>query len=100
MAPVFAKSAELDEIEKAWEATAAELQQITEDQERVRENIKALGDSSAERRLLERYTRQLDAQEDRVDALKKDQADFQARQAAAERELNDLIAALSFEARP
>jgi hypothetical protein len=100
MAPVFAKSAELDEIEKAWEATFGELQQITDDQSRVRENIKALGDSAAERRLLERYTRQLDDQENRVDTLKKAQGEFQARQDHAERELNDLIAALTFEVTP
>jgi hypothetical protein len=100
MAPIFAKSAELDEIEKAWEAAIGEVQQITEDQDRVRENIKALGDSQAERRLLERYTKQLDDQENRVDALRKAQTDYQARQARAERELNDLIAAMTFDVTP
>jgi hypothetical protein len=100
MAPIFAKSAELDEIEKAWEANMGELQVITDDQNRVRENIKALGDSQAERRLLERYTKQLDDQENRVDALKKGQTDYQARQARAERELNDLIAAMTFDVTP
>jgi hypothetical protein len=50
--------------------------------------------------LLERYTRQLDDQENRVDTLKKAQGEFQARQDRAERELNDLIAALTFEVSP
>jgi hypothetical protein len=100
MVPIFAKSAELDQIEKAWEAAVGEVQQITADQDRVRENIKALGDSQAERRLLERYTRQLDDQENRVDALRKAQADYQTRQARAERELNDLIAAMTFDVTP
>jgi hypothetical protein len=100
MAPIFAKSAELDQIEKAWEAALGEVQQINEDQDRLRENIKALGDSQAERRLLERYTRQLDDQENRVDALRKAQADYQARQARAERELSELIAAMTFDVTP
>jgi hypothetical protein len=64
------------------------------------ENIKALGDSQAERRLLERYTKQLDHQENRVDALKRAQTDYQARQARAGRELNDLIAAMTFDVTP
>jgi hypothetical protein len=100
MAPIFAKSAELDEVEQGLERIYGDLQQITEDQARVRENIKALGDSSAHRRLLERYTRQLEEQEDRVDALKREQSEQQARQARAERELNDLIAAMTFDVTP
>jgi len=100
MAPLFAKSAEIEEIESELERVNGDLQQIGQDQERVRENIKALRDSSVERRLLERYTRQLEEQENRVDTLKKAQAEFQARQARAERELNDLIAALTFDVAP
>jgi hypothetical protein len=77
-----------------------ELQLITDDQNRVRENIKALGDSQAERRLVERDTKQLDDQENQVDALKKAQTDCQVRQAQAGRELNDLIAAMTFAVTP
>jgi len=100
MAPVFAKSAELDVIEKDLERVFGEIQQITEDQSRVRENVKALGVSAAERRLLERYTRQLEEQENRLDTLKSRQADLNARQVRAEAELNELIAALTFEITP
>ena len=100
MGPIFAKSAELDQVEKELERIYGDLQQIPEDQQRVRENIKALGDSSAERRLLGRYARQLDEQENQVDALKKAQADYTARQARAERELSELIAGLTFDVTP
>jgi hypothetical protein len=100
MAPIFAKSAELDEIEKGMERIVGEQQQISDDQERVRENLKALGASSGERRLIERYTRQLEEQENRVAALKTQLADFTERQVRAERELNDLIAALTLDVAP
>ena len=39
------------------------------DQQRLRENMKALRGSAEEKQLLQRYTRQLDAQETRLDAL-------------------------------
>ena len=47
-------------------------ERISEDQERVRENLKALKGSDAEKALTERYTRQLSTQEDRLDALRKE----------------------------
>lgn len=100
MAPIFAKSAELDALEADMQRRSDELDGITRDQDRVRENIKALGTSSAERRLLERYARQLEEQENRVDALKRDLAELGVRQAQAERQLGELVAALSFDVRP
>jgi hypothetical protein len=51
-------------------------------------------------RLSRSVPRTLDDQENRVDALKKAQSDYQARQARAERELNDLIAAMTFDVTP
>jgi len=100
MAPVFAKSAELDEIESEAEKLSAEASGIESDQERVRENMSALKGSSTERRLLERYTRQLDEQETRLDALKQALAALTERHSRAERELNELIAALTLDVTP
>jgi hypothetical protein len=45
-----------------------ETQSIAADQERVRENMRALRGSSEEKQLLQRYTRQLNQQEDRLAA--------------------------------
>ncbi len=100
MAPIFAKSAELDALETDMQRRTDELAAITADQDRLRENLKALGTSSAERRLLERYARQLEEQENRVEALNRGLAELGARQARAERELGELVAALSFDVRP
>jgi hypothetical protein len=45
------------------------LQAIAQDQARIRENMTALKGSAAERRLLGRYTRQLDEQESAIESL-------------------------------
>ena len=68
---VAAKSRELAEVQRGIYDRQAEVRRISEDQGRVRENLKALKGSDAEKALTERYTRQLSAQEDRLDALRK-----------------------------
>ncbi len=65
-----------------------EINAITKDQDRVRENMKALKGSPEEKALLQRYTHQLDSQEDRLDVLKKEIPQIQAKQSQAEEELD------------
>ena len=68
-----------------------ETDQIAADQGRIRENMKALKGSSEEKALLQRYVGQLDAQENRLAALRKDQGDISAQQNQASGELDRLI---------
>jgi len=67
---------------------------IYDDQQRLRENMKARKGSAEEKLLLQRYTQQLNEQEDRLEALKKDEAqlDKQVEQAkdALARTIEDL----------
>lgn len=56
--------------------------------------------SSSERRLVERYTRQLDDQETRLDTLKRERAALAERQARVERERDELIAAVTLDVTP
>ena len=92
---VAAKSRELAEVQRGIYDRQAEVRRISEDQGRVRENLKALKGSDAEKALTERYTRQLSAQEDRLDALRKELADAEADRAAKQQELSQLVAALA-----
>jgi predicted nucleic acid-binding Zn-ribbon protein len=91
MAPVFAKRAELDAIEGDIQQRQEEVAAITRDQERVRQNMVVLKGSSSERQLLERYTRQLDAQETRLEQLRGELARLLERQERTHRELAELI---------
>jgi len=74
-----------------------ETTKIFDDQQRLRENMKALKGSAEEKVLLQRYTRQLNDQEDRLEALKKEIKDLDAKVDAAQEELDKMIAGLSFD---
>ena len=67
---------------------------IFADQERLRENLKALKGTSEEKALVVRYTRQLDEQETRLDVLKKETADRETQRQKLQAELNAMIEAL------
>ena len=49
-----------------------QVNSISEDQQRVRENMKALKGSAEEKALVERYVRELNRQEDHVQALRRE----------------------------
>ncbi len=71
---------------------------IAEDQQRVRENMKALKGSSEEKALVERYARELNDQEDRVQSLQHEISDLQQRRNAAQKTLTETIEGLELEA--
>ena len=50
----------------------AERKAIHTEQERIRENLKSLGDRSSERELRERFIRTFGTQEDRIEAIGKE----------------------------
>jgi hypothetical protein len=75
-----------------------QVSSISEDQQRVRENMKALKGSAEEKALIERYVRELNEQEDRVQSLRREIADLQQKRDAAQSALNGMIEALQMEA--
>lgn len=79
------------------EARNDETTKIYDDQQRLRENIKALKGSAEEKALLLRYTRQLSDQESRLDQLKKEVEELEAKQTAAQEELDKMIQAMAFD---
>jgi predicted nucleic acid-binding Zn-ribbon protein len=68
-----------------------ELNAINRDQARIRENMKALKGSVEEKALLQRYTKQLDLQEDRLSTLNKEIADLQQKQVLEQQKLDDMV---------
>jgi uncharacterized coiled-coil protein SlyX len=68
-----------------------ELNAINKDQARIRENMKALMGSAEEKALLQRYTKQLDSQEDRLSTLNKEVADLQQKQAQEQQKLGEMV---------
>jgi predicted nucleic acid-binding Zn-ribbon protein len=95
--PLIDKRAEIATAEVRISALNGQIAEIERDQQRVRENMKALRGSSEERALTQRYTRQLGEQEDRLVALRADLAKAVADRDARRRELAELAGRLQFE---
>lgn len=74
-----------------------EKQKIYDDQQRIRENLKALKGSPEERALTQRYTQQLADQETRLETLQKETQDFQTKRDQAQDDLNTMIQNLSLD---
>ena len=94
---VVAKKAEVAAVATEIAARSRETDQIFRDQERLRENLKALKGSAEEKTLVARYTRQLDEQETRLDAIKREVAEREARRAKLQSELDALVQGIAVE---
>jgi DNA repair exonuclease SbcCD ATPase subunit len=95
LAPIQAKKSAIAALIVQIAALQSEARQIGEDQNRLRGNMEALKGSRDEQHLLKRYVAQLNQEEDRMDALHRQLADVQQTRSGAERDLADLIEALS-----
>lgn len=98
--PLFEKQSQIAAVDRRLHALNAERQRIVDDQQRLRENMKALRGSSEEKQLLQRYTRQLDEQESRLAALHEETVKATAERAKLAAELSQLIGTMTFEWTP
>jgi hypothetical protein len=81
----------IDDLAGQINQRKAESDQIGVDQNRIRENMKALKGSPEEKALVQRYVGQLDSQENRLATLRKEMADLTAQRNAADTELDRMI---------
>ena len=88
---ILKQEKKVDEISAQISQRKNESDQIMADQNRIRENMKALKGTSEEKALLQRYVGQLDAQESRLAILRKESIDLTAQQNQAHSELDRMI---------
>jgi hypothetical protein len=74
-----------------------ETEKIFDDQQRLRENIKALKGTPEEKPLLQRYTQQLNEQENRLATLQKEIESLDAQIEAGNAKVNEAIQRLAFD---
>jgi cell division protein FtsB len=79
-------------------ARKAQMSGIAEDQLRVRENMKALKGGSEEKALVERYARELNDQEDRVQFLQREISGLREKRDVTQKALTEMIENLELEA--
>ncbi|HXT69052.1 MAG TPA: carboxypeptidase regulatory-like domain-containing protein [Vicinamibacterales bacterium] len=88
---VIARKGAIAALNQQIAARQNEISQIGTDQDRVRENMRSLKGSSEEKQLLQRYVKQLNDQESRLEALRKELEDLTARRQKAQEDLNRFI---------
>ena len=94
---ILAQKAVVDGLTEKKDAGEEETSHIFDDQQRLRENMKSLKGSADERALLQRYTRQLNDEEDHLDALKKQAAQLETQIAAEQATLDKMIQSLALD---
>ncbi len=68
-----------------------ELSNISTDQDRIRENMKALKGGAEQKQLLDRYVRELNSQEDRLSSLRSQITDLKTKRQQAALELDHIL---------
>ena len=94
---LIAQKKVVEDLEAQKSARESEAERIFDDQQRLRENLKALKGSQEEKALVQRYTQQLNNQESRLEALQKDSERLDAKVETEQGELDRMIQALSFD---
>jgi hypothetical protein len=88
---------QLGKLEDDLKTTQSGIDTLFRDQDRLRENLKALRDTSEDQLLRSRYLDQLKRQEDRIDTSRSHIESVTRERGTAQSTLNDLISNLSFE---
>jgi hypothetical protein len=85
-------------LDSEAEKRGKDTEDIYNDQQRLRENLKALKGSTEEKALTQRYTQQLSDQETRLDKLNVEKQEFEKKSANAQDQLDKMIEELAIEA--
>jgi hypothetical protein len=95
--PVFAAKRAVAALAREIGDKQNAINQLVEDQKRLRDNLSALKGSAEERSLAKRYTAELNAQEDTLATLRRDLAGLQQQRQSAEADLSNKIETLTLE---
>ena len=95
---ILDQKAQVAKLNDEAEARDQAISSIYDDQQRLRENLKALKGSAEEKALTQRYTQQLSDQETRLEKLRGEKEDFEKKGAAAQEQLDSMIQDLAMEA--
>ena len=92
---IIAKKYEIFNVDQEIKALQTEMEGIDRDQARLRENMKALKGSAEEKALLQRYTKQLDGQEDRLLVLQNEIKGQKLKRVTLQQQLDAMVEAVA-----
>jgi hypothetical protein len=93
--PIFAAKRTVADLDRQINSKQSAINQITEDQKRLRENLSVLKGTTEERALAKRYTDELNQQEDKLATLRKDLDTLHQQHDAAQQDLSNKIESLN-----
>jgi len=95
--PLAAKKAGINDLQRQMAELEREQNEIFRDQKRVRDNLNRMGRTPEEARLRQRYIRQMEAQENRLEAIRAERERLQASLVRAQNELAAMLDGLTFD---
>jgi len=84
-------------IDQQMQGKQSQINSINQDQQRLRENMKALKGSAEEKTLLQRYTRELNDQEDKLQSTRTELEKLTAERSEGQRQLDQMLQELSLD---
>lgn len=97
--PIMQQKDEIAGYAEQITSTKSKIDAIFDDQKRLRENLTALKGGTEVRSLAQRYTSELNREEDELGSLRKELGDLQDRHNAANQKLNEMMEQLEMEVR-
>jgi hypothetical protein len=94
---VVAKRDEIESVRREMQSYDSEQASLFNDQQRLRENLGKLGDSSEEKGLRRRYVAELEKQENRLEAIRSERARLEASLRKLQEELDAMVREVAFE---
>ena len=95
--PILTQRRELSGYESQISVQRSKLSGIFDDQKRLRENLSALKGNAAERSLIQRYTGELNRQEDELATLRHAIADLESKRQEARNKLDAMLERLALD---
>ena len=95
---LIALQEQIGELDRRIEEHEERVQEIVADQERQRENLKALRDTGQEKQLREKYVGELTRGEERIKELRAEVKGWKGEKSAAEKELRRRLGEITFDA--
>jgi hypothetical protein len=94
---IMAQKSKISGLDQQINQRKQESDQISADQARIRENMKALRGGAEEHALLQRYTAELNSQEDKLATLRREKAELQTQRNQANTELETMIMSINLD---
>ena len=94
---ILAQRRRISDLDQQIRERRQETERISGDQNRIRENMKALKGSAEERALVQRYTGELNRQEDRLSAIRTELEDLAQKRNGAGAELDRTVMAINID---